>query len=186
MMKKSMMLALALLLAVTLAGCGERKYEPRAIRAETDKCAHCNMQVKDDAYAVQLTTKDGKTYTFDDIGCMHKWKQAHADAEIGGQYVRDYRDLSWIAYEDAYYAYDASFRSPMAYGIYSFKEQAAAQAFLDERKTGTLMTAEELEAHSWAQNMEQMKKEKAGMKGMGAESDEHAHEMAMAGGAIAP
>jgi len=178
MLKKTMIVAMAVLLAVAIAGCGDRKYEPRAINADTDKCAQCNMQVKDDAFAVQLTTKDGKTYTFDDIGCMHKWKQAHAEAKIGGQFVRDFRDLTWVAYEDAYYAYDASFRSPMAYGVYSFKDQASAQAFLDERQTGKLMTAENLDKHNWMQNMEQMKKDKMGTEKMSGDHDEHAHEIA--------
>jgi len=166
----------ALLLVLALSGCGSKKYEARAINEETDKCAQCNMQVKDDAFAVQLTTTDGKTYTFDDIGCMNKWKNEHASDAIGGQFVRDFNDLTWIAYEDAYYVYDASFRSPMAYGIYSFKDKPAAQAYLDQQAKGKLMTADELASHTWMQNMEQMK----GMKQMSAGHDEQSHTLFVA------
>ena len=81
-----------------LSGCGSSKYEPVAINEETDKCAMCSMQVKDDAYATQLTTTDGKTYKFDDIGCMNEWKGKNEAVKIGAEYVRDFNDMEWIAY----------------------------------------------------------------------------------------
>ncbi|MFD0711977.1 nitrous oxide reductase accessory protein NosL [Paenibacillus sp. GCM10027626] len=156
-MKKGLITGMLLILAVAvLAACGSNKYEPVAINEDTDKCAICNMQVKDDAFATQLTTKEGKTYKFDDIGCMNEWKSKNGTDEIGAQYVRDYNNKEWIKYEDAYYAYDSSFRSPMAYGIYSFKDEASAKAFIDAEKTGTLLKAADLANHSWSQNMEQM------------------------------
>ncbi|MBO7744244.1 hypothetical protein I8J29_08565 [Paenibacillus sp. MWE-103] len=68
----------------------------------------------------------------------------------------------------------------MAYGIYAFKDRSSAQQFIDEQKTGKLMTASELAKHSWAQNMDQMNN----MSDMGGEHDENAHgEMDMGGNA---
>lgn len=160
-----MMLALAALLIV--AGCGKTAHEPAAVDESVDKCAICNMAVKDDAFAVQLTTKEGKTFKFDDIGCMNEWMGKNTDAAISAQYVRDYNDKAWIAYKDAYYVYDADFKSPMAYGVYSFKDKAGAEAFAGEQGKGQLMTAEQLASHSWAQNKEQMN--------MGGNANEEGH-----------
>lgn len=159
--------------ALLLSGCSGKKYDPVAINEDTAKCVICNMQVKDDAFATQLTTTKGKTYLFDDIGCLNEWRTKNPNETIGAQYVRDYNDLSWVPYDKAYYAYDASFRSPMAYGIYSFKDRESAQRYIDDQKTGTLLTAADLGKHSWAQNMDQMNGDMSEM-GSG-DHDENAH-----------
>ncbi|OXM15273.1 nitrous oxide reductase accessory protein NosL [Paenibacillus herberti] len=157
-MKKRMtaMLMVALTIMLIAAGCGKASHEPVAVDESVDKCAICNMAVRDDAYAVQLTTKGGKTFKFDDIGCMNDWKSKNTDAAISAEYVRDYNDKAWVAYNDATYVYDADFKSPMAYGVYSFKDKKAAESFVGEQGKGKLMTAQELASHNWAQNKEQM------------------------------
>ncbi|WP_409340596.1 nitrous oxide reductase accessory protein NosL [Paenibacillus sp. MBLB4367] len=157
-MKKSLLIFTILSLLIALiSGCGEKTYKPVAINEETDKCEICNMQVKDDAFAVQLTTKEGKTYKFDDLGCMNEWKQKNGTVSIGASFVRDFNNKEWIDYDDAAYVYDPSLKSPMAYGIYSFKDQKSAQAFIDEQKKGKLLTASDLKNHSWKQNTDMMK-----------------------------
>lgn len=138
-----------------LTACG-KKYEALPINEDVDICAICKMQVKDDAYATQLTTKDGKNYKFDDIGCMHQWKAENGTDNIGMDFVRDYNDKEWIEYSKATYVYDASLRTPMAYGILNFKDKASAEAFVAEQGVGTIMTAEELASHDWKQNTEMM------------------------------
>ncbi|MEI7024198.1 nitrous oxide reductase accessory protein NosL [Paenibacillus sp. y28] len=156
MKKTGWLIVLVLTLAALLTACGEKKYAAVPINEETDKCAICNMQIKDDAFAVQLTTTDGKNYKFDDLGCMNEWKTKNQTASIGAQFVRDYNNKEWISYEEAAYVYDASFKSPMAYGIYSFKDAKEAQKFIDEQKKGKLMTAADLSSHTWQQNVTNM------------------------------
>ncbi|QJC53016.1 hypothetical protein HGI30_16515 [Paenibacillus albicereus] len=146
----------ALLTMLVLAACGTKEYGPVPIDESVDKCAICNMTVQDDAFAVQLTTTEGKTFKFDDIGCMNDWKAKNASSKIGGEYVRDYNDKEWIAYGDAYYVYDKDFKTPMAYGVVSFKDKAAAEAFAQEQGKGQLLTAAELGSHSWEQNKDMM------------------------------
>lgn len=134
-MKKSIWISISMvLILVLLAGCGKEKYTAIPINEATDKCAICNMQVKDDAFAVQLTTKEGKNYKFDDIGCMNEWTNKNGIETVGAQFVRDYNTKEWISYNTASYVYDASLKTPMAYGIYSFKEKSSAQKFMDEQK----------------------------------------------------
>ncbi|WP_281890710.1 nitrous oxide reductase accessory protein NosL [Paenibacillus sp. YYML68] len=146
--KFSWILAVIVMLVV-MAGCGQKEYTAQAINEATDKCVICNMQVKDDAFAVQLTTKEGKTYKFDDIGCMNEWKKENGTDQIAAQFVRDYNTKEWIKFDEATYAFDVSFKSPMAYGIYSFKDKTEAQSFIDSQKKGMLMSAAELSGHTW-------------------------------------
>ncbi|MGF7035368.1 copper chaperone NosL [Paenibacillus mucilaginosus] len=148
-MKNKFLLVTLFVLAVIVSGCGQQKYTAQAVNEATDKCEICNMQVKDDAFAVQLTTAEGKTYKFDDIGCMNEWKVKNASTAVAAQFVRDYNTKEWIKYEDASYAFDVSFKSPMAYGIYSFKDKAEAQKFIDSQKKGKLMTSVDLAGHTW-------------------------------------
>lgn len=139
-----------------LAACGGKQYEPQAINEATDVCAICKMAVKDDQYATQIITKDGQSLKFDDIGCMNKWKQENGTETIGAAFVRDYNSKQWLRYEKAYYVYDASFKTPMAYGIVSFEKEADAKAFIAEQGKGKLMTAEELANHSWEVHRDMM------------------------------
>ncbi|MBU5442958.1 nitrous oxide reductase accessory protein NosL [Paenibacillus sp. MSJ-34] len=155
-MKKTVWIGLVIVLIGILAGCGWKEYKPVAIDENVDKCAICNMQVKDDAFATQLTTKDGQNMKFDDIGCMNEWKAKNGTDNIGAQFVRDYNNLEWIKYEDAVYVYDASFKSPMAYGVYSFKDRSSAEQFVAEEGTGIVMNADQLASHSWDRNQDMM------------------------------
>lgn len=144
-----------LLGTVMLTACGQ-KYAAVPINEDVDICAICNMQVKDDAFATQLTTKDGKNFKFDDLGCMNEWKKENGTDNIGIDYVRDYNDKEWIEFNKAIYVYDPSLRTPMAYGIVNFKDKASAEAFVAEQGVGKVMTADELASHDWTQNMDNM------------------------------
>ncbi|CAH1209449.1 hypothetical protein PAECIP111893_03024 [Paenibacillus plantiphilus] len=166
------LLAALLLLSMTLlAACGEENYEPQAINEETDICVICKMAVKDNQYATQIVTKDGQALKFDDIGCLNEWKKENGNDTIGAAFVRDYHSKQWLKYEKAYYAYDSSYKTPMAYGIVSFEKEADAQAFIDKQGAGKLMTAQELDGHSWEVNRDMM--DMGGMDGHshGAEGD---------------
>jgi copper chaperone NosL len=161
-MNKRWILAMVLLLGtVILTACGQ-KYAAVPINEDVDICAICNMQVKDDAFATQLTTKDGKNFKFDDLGCMNEWKKENGTDNIGMDYVRDYNDKEWIEFNKATYVYDASLRTPMAYGIVYFKDKASAEAFVAEQGVGKIMSAEELTSHDWTQNMDKMKMDEEG------------------------
>ncbi len=176
-MKKWMILSVMALAVAILAGCGGKKYEAVPINEEVDVCAICKMQIKDDAYATQLTTKDGKTFKFDDIGCMNEWKTQNGTDNIGMDYVRDYNDKEWVEYSKATFVYDASIRTPMAYGIVSFKDKQSAEAFVAEQSVGQVMSAEDLTKHNWTQNTEGMDHSHGAEHGHDAEGGmEHGHD----------
>lgn len=163
---------------IVLTACSGEKYEPQAINEETDVCVICKMAIKDDQFATQIITKDGQSLKFDDIGCLNTWKTENGTDTIGAAFVRDYQSKQWIRYEKAYYAYDASYATPMAYGIVSFEQEADAQSFIAEHGAGKLMTADELANHSWAVNREMME----GMGDHGHAHTENGHEHQSTGG----
>lgn len=166
--------ALVIIFALSLVmGCGQKEYKPAAIVEGVDVCVVCNMLIKDDAFATQIVTKDGKYLKFDDLGDMNVWKQKNGLENIGMDYVRDYNDKEWIEFSKATYVYDKSLRTPMAYGVISFKDKASAEAFIKEQGVGQIMAADQLSGHTWEHNNEMMD-----MGGMhGDHSDEmHKHE----------
>ncbi|WP_152392689.1 nitrous oxide reductase accessory protein NosL [Paenibacillus guangzhouensis] len=150
-----------------LAACGGEKYTAQAINEETDVCAICKMAVKDDQFATQIVTTDGQSLKFDDIGCLNTWKKENGTDTIGAAFVRDYNSKQWLRYEKAYYAYDPSYKTPMAYGIVSFEQEADAKAFIDKEGKGKLMNAEELANHTWEVNRDMMKMGDMGEHGHG-------------------
>jgi copper chaperone NosL len=164
-MKKWNVGLILVLSLLVLSACGVKKYKPLAINEAVDICVICNMQVKDDAYATQLTTKDGKNYKFDDIGCMNEWKEKNGTKDIGMDYVRDYNDKEWIEFTKASYVYDESLRTPMAYGVISFKDSTAAEDFVKEQGVGTVLTAGDLASHEWKQNTDNMNMDMHGEEG---------------------
>jgi len=176
MRNKIGMLAVWFGLLVFLAACSGEKYEPQAVNEETDVCVICKMAVRDDQFAAQIITKDGRALKFDDIGCMHAWEEENGTDMIGAAFVRDYNNKMWIRYEKAYYVYDSSFKTPMAYGVLAFGKEADAKAFIDKEGKGKLMTAEELAHHSWEVNRDMME----GMGDHGHSHSEESHEESMA------
>lgn len=146
------------MLAVMLvaAGCGKEEYPPVPINEEVDRCEICNMAIKDDAYATQLITKEGQSLKFDDLGCLNEWRVENGTERIASTYVRDFNSMEWIKYDKAYYVYDATIQTPMAYGIISFETEEAANQYISEHGVGTLMDANALANHSWAVNRDMM------------------------------
>lgn len=153
-MKKVLAVLMIMFVVAALVGCGQKKYAAQAINEDVDVCAVCNMQVKDGAYATQIVTKNGRSIKFDDIGCMNKWKTENGMDQIGMEYVRDYNDKSWVEYEKASYVYDPSIRTPMAYGIVSFKNKKSAESYMKDQGVGALLSADDLEKHTWEQSMD--------------------------------
>lgn len=155
MSKKLMtVLCMVFVLSFIVAACGEPQYEPHPINEETDRCAICNMAIKDDQFATQIITKDSQPIKFDDIGCMYEWIAQNGTDTIGVAFVRDYNSKVWIKLEEATFVYDASIQTPMAYGVLSFESEESAKQFIDEHGAGTLMNAQQLADHTWESNME--------------------------------
>lgn len=161
-MKKGLLIMLILL---TMAACGTKEgvLPPEDIQAGVDRCAHCNMLVPNDFNATQLLLNDGRSLKFDDIGCMVEWANDHGMDNVNVRYVRDYLTEEWIIMEEATFVYHKEFRTPMAYGVYSFSSLDDAESFVIEQGKGEIISYAGLEGHTWERDMEMMKKMKEEM-----------------------
>lgn len=139
-----------------LAACGNGEIQPAAVNEATDKCETCNMAAVDDHNATQIVLENGKSLLFDDIGCMFEWLTFNNDQKIAAKYVRDFNDKEWVALDKASYVYNSTIKTPMAYNVISFKDQASAEQYATEHDGSTLLTALELEKHEWVQNKEML------------------------------
>lgn len=179
-MKRLIMALLSVFFVAFAAGCGKDAAQPVAVAAGVDKCAHCNMMVPDDHNAAEIILKDGKALKFDDIGCLNAWVTKNGKDQVAVQYVRDYHSKEWVKLENASFAYDKEFKTPMAYGIFSFKDSKEAQKFVDEQKRGKVLSAGDLASHSWERNMDMMKEMKMhqqeGSNSNGQEQMQHGQE----------
>lgn len=171
-MKKLLFISTLLASLFFLSACGNKEVEPRAIDAQNDKCAQCNMAVADDEFATQLVLENGKVYTFDDIGCMFQWVADNEKEEIAAQFVRDYQTKEWLKVEDATYVYEQSIKTPMAYNVISFSDDQVAEKFASELDA-IVMNGTEIKDHNWKMNKEMMMKMK---EEKGAATMNHSHE----------
>lgn len=163
-MKKHAVLLLAFIMiaAVALSGCGKKEYKPVAINPAVDKCEVCHMLIADDYNATEIILKDGKPLKFDDIGDMYVWLKKNGTDTVGAKFVRDYNTKDWIQLENATFVYDKTNKTPMAFGVYSFKNEQAADAFIKEKGAGKKLKAQELDSHTWERDMDMMKGQHGG------------------------
>lgn len=142
--------------AMMLVGCtAKNEVAAQPIDENVDTCAKCHMGVKDNGYAAQYITEDGKSVKFDDIGCMEKYSNEHTDVKIAGKFIQDVNSNEWVKYEEASYVFDLDTPSPMGYGVHAFKEKATAEKFAAD-KQGELLTAEQIKTHEWKQDKSKM------------------------------
>ncbi|WP_341282770.1 nitrous oxide reductase accessory protein NosL [Paenibacillus sp. FSL H8-0537] len=181
-MKSFNAMLLIMVIVLLTSACGAKEYKPQEINEETDICVICNMAVKDDPYATQIITKDGQSLKFDDIGCMNDWKVQNGTETVGAEFVRDHNSGNWLKYENAYYAYDAEYVTPMAYGVIAFENQASAQAYIAEQGKGELLSSADLKDHKWEVNRDMMDMENMEMHNESMHSDDSKEEMEMGHG----
>ncbi|MCT8139276.1 nitrous oxide reductase accessory protein NosL [Anaerobacillus sp. CMMVII] len=164
-MKNSLITLVLMVLLTGIVACGTKDavYPAANVQGGVDRCEHCNMLVPDDLNATQLILADGRSLMFDDIGCMVEWVNDHGMDDVNVRYVRDYHSEDWIVMEEATFVYHKEFRTPMAYGVYSFSSKVDAEAFVVEQGMGEIISYPELEGHTWERDMEMMKKMKEEM-----------------------
>ncbi|WP_253264229.1 nitrous oxide reductase accessory protein NosL [Brevibacillus sp. MCWH] len=160
--------AVVMTFSMLMGGCGKEAAKPVDIVEGVDKCDVCHMNVPNDHNATEIVLQNGKVLKFDDIGCMHRWTKEHENESVEAKFVRDYLSQEWVNTDQATYVYDKSFETPMGYGIYSFKDKEAAEAFVKEKQTGLVMSVQELDKHTWERSMKKHGKHKGD-----SESDQH-------------
>ena len=119
--------ASAVLLSCMFVGCqSQRADTPPAIRYGEEPCAQCRMLISEARYAAARITADGLAETFDDIGCLIRYRAQHPAAERR-VWLHDYQTEMWLAASAATCVRSPALATPMGSGIVALTTLNAAQ-----------------------------------------------------------
>jgi len=79
----------------------------------------CGMLINDLNFASQVVAPDGKTWFFDDHGCMAAWLSARPFKDEAIIWVKDLPSGEWIDGSHAWYS--RTDQTPMSYGFGAYK-----------------------------------------------------------------
>lgn len=115
-------------MVTVVTGNSERKALPITFGHYQD--TQCGMPIEHNADAAQAVAPDGKTWFFDDIGCLALWMQdkAFKDQLVIWVYAKDTK--SWIDAKSAHY--NLTDKTPMHYGFGAYSEAKAGRIDFDE------------------------------------------------------
>lgn len=112
-----------------LASCNSNGPEP--INYNKDACAYCKMSISEPPFAAQISTKKGRTYSFDDVKCMLNYLKTEDKSSIRAYYIADAENNN-ILFDitTAHFVKSEEINSPMGGHslAYQTKEQAEASA----------------------------------------------------------
>ncbi len=97
--------------------------------ADTIKCSECGMMVDVNSKFASKIVQADKTLYFCDIGDQFSYLRRTKLSDFKAE-VKDYKTGDWIDASTAYYVHaEKKFRTPMGWGIASFKDQKDAAEF---------------------------------------------------------
>ncbi|WP_345992209.1 hypothetical protein [Sulfurimonas sp. HSL-1716] len=120
----------SIFLVLAFAGCDNKSNTSVAeVHWDRDTCTRCVMVISDRKNAVQVrNAQNGKTYMFDDLGCMAIWfeneKISWKDKAV--IWVKDVDTGAWLNARKAFY--DAGNLTPMGYGFSAHKTKESIKA----------------------------------------------------------
>ncbi len=83
------------------------------------QCGECGMLINNLNFASQVVAPDGKTWFFDDHGCMAVWLSARPFKDEAIIWVKDLPSGEWIDGKLAWYSRDD--QTPMSYGFGAYR-----------------------------------------------------------------
>lgn len=95
----------------------------------------CAMTIEDLAHACQAVDERGRTWFFDDVGCLALWLEKRRDRDDLVLWVRDADDGQWIDGRTAWYLLGAE--TPMGYGF--LPHAAPCEGAVDFRQMTDMM-----------------------------------------------
>jgi len=120
---------LVLCLFLFVSGCEksneahEHNHDKKPLEFQTGEviCPQCRMPVLSLSNSVQIITSDGKTWFFDDVGCMVLWIEENKEMLnklVIWVYAHDTKQ--WVDAKKAYYS--LTDRTPMRYGFGAYEK----------------------------------------------------------------
>jgi nitrous oxide reductase accessory protein NosL len=96
---------------------GNSSFSVVPIKPKEYQCSECNMDVEDMKYAAEVVLDDGRTYFFDEIGCLVLWSKDKTN--IVKIYTKTVDTHKWIDAHKAYYSRIDN--TPMGYGFGAYE-----------------------------------------------------------------
>ncbi|HET8962537.1 MAG TPA: nitrous oxide reductase accessory protein NosL [Chitinophagales bacterium] len=121
------------------------KSGPVAIEYGEDPCAFCKMTIVDPKFSCELQTNKGKTYKFDDLFCLMKYKDENFSGSdnISHIYISDFHSGEFVEHNVASFLLNPEFKTPMSGNIAAFKSDTALQE-VQQEKGGELLNWEQV------------------------------------------
>ncbi len=86
------------------------------------QCAQCKMPIQTQKFSAEVVIKNGKTWFFDDIGCMALWLGNQPFRKSATVWVYTLDTRRWINGRQAWYTQWA--QTPMGYGFAALQKRA--------------------------------------------------------------
>ena len=112
-------------IVLLFVACGES--EVPKIKFNVDQCDYCRMNISDGKFAAALITKKGRTYKFDDLSCMLKYKTENTNSVFKQLYISDFiKTNTMLPVEQAFYLESEKISGPMQGHIAAFANRDSA------------------------------------------------------------
>lgn len=121
-------------------------YDPTPFVSGSDDCYVCKMGLADFRYGGELITKKGKTFKFDDLGCMIEYLESGSieKKDIARILVINFeRPNHFIDAEKAWIVVSPELKSPMKSNAAGFETKEEAE-IISKQKNGTLLNWSDL------------------------------------------
>jgi copper chaperone NosL len=114
------------ILLLMLNSCGSNG--PKMIKLNVDSCDYCKMSIADGKFGAEVITQKGRTYTFDDLGCMINYCKENKTTVFSHHYVHDFaKNNTLIPAETAFYIHGGTIISPMHGNNMAFSSEQEAK-----------------------------------------------------------
>ena len=98
---------------------GNFSQEPLKLKLHHLQDPQCAMVVEKNEFAAQVASKAGKTWVFDDIGCLVLWLDDKVFIDAPKLWVYTLDSKKWIEAHNAHYSYNEF--SPMLHGFGAYE-----------------------------------------------------------------
>ena len=117
---------------IFIFACSQKTEE---IKYDSDECAYCTMQIRDNKYAAEIVSDDGTAYKFDSIECLIGFALVKNIVEDESQkfYVNDFmKPGNFIDARNSYFVHNKNFSSPMGLNVQAFASETEQENFIKE------------------------------------------------------
>ncbi|WOE70835.1 hypothetical protein RZR97_04500 [Hydrogenimonas thermophila] len=100
---------------------GNSSHQPVDFLPKAYQCSACKMPIESKKYSAEVVAPDGKTWFFDDVGCLGEWiaEQKFKDNAVIWVYTIDTK--RWIDGRKAWYSVFEN--TPMGYGFGAYEKR---------------------------------------------------------------